>query len=401
MDQKSPLGPAQDRFDLVDALRGFALFGILLANILYWSGWLFMDEPQKLVLASPQAIRWEHFLHNLLIDGKFYTIFSLLFGLGFALQLERLASRGANGVRIYLRRVSILLVIGLLHVTLIWDGDILTLYALLGFVLVLMRGWSSRALTVGAVVLLLLPLAGVPLFDRLGWAPHDYFYQMAERLAVALHGSNEDGVAWLKRGDSWSYISWVLSGWPYAIATRLEGWRIPKVLGIMMLGMVLGRRLTAGTLLEDRRLFWLILVLGLLVGVPFSYAYARGPGLGQDSVAAIVGTAPLAFAYAAAFVLAWPYARRVFGILAAPGRMALTNYLSHSLLGIVIFYGVGFGLVGELGPVAIAAVAVAIFAAQTLISNMWLKRFDQGPMEALWRQLTYGGLRGPSSVGTV
>lgn len=387
-------GPTgKDRIDLIDALRGFALFGILLANILYWSGWSFMDGAQRLAVASPGAIAWQHFLHNLLIDGKFYTLFSLLFGIGFALQLLRLESRGADGVRIYLRRVSVLLAIGLIHVVLIWDGDILTLYALLGFVLVLLRRWSNQALTVGAIILLLLPLAGVPIFRSMGWAPHEYFYDLADRLAVILHGSTEDGVIWLGRSDAWSYISWVLSGWPYAIATRLEGWRIPKVLGTMMLGMVLGRRLAAGTLLDDRRLLWSVVVAGLTVGLPFSYAYARGAHFGQHSIPAIIGTAPLAFAYAAAFVLSWPYTRKALGVLAAPGRMALTNYLMHSLLGIILFYGIGFGLIGKLGPSAVYGVAGAIFAGQVIFSTLWLRRFSQGPMEYLWRRLTYAGAR--------
>ena len=383
-------GPASERIECLDALRGLALFGILTANILYWSGWLFMSDPQKLALASPQTIATEHFLHNLLIDGKFYTIFSLLFGAGFALQLERLQSRGANGLRIYRRRILVLLGFGLIHMILIWDGDILTLYALLGLALPLFRRWSDRALLMTAVALLLLPLIGVPLFATLGWAPHQYLYDFSDRLA---HGygvtDTKDGVAWLRGGWD-SFFSWAISGWPYAIGIRLESWRIPKVLGIMLIGMIMGRRLAAGTLLSDRKLLWRVLATGLVIGVPFSFAYALGDGMGQQSIPAVIGTAPLGLAYAAAFVLAWPHASRVLGVLAAPGKMALTNYLSHSLLGIVIFYGIGFGLIGRLPPLGFYAVAVAIFACQIVFSRWWLANHPQGPMEALWRRLTYG-----------
>jgi uncharacterized protein len=169
----------------------------------------------------------------------------------------------------------------------------------------------------------------------------------------------------------------------------LEWWRLPKVFGIMLIGMALGRRLVAGTLLEDRKLLWRMVIWGALIGFPFSIAYALDAKAGQDSVTAILGTAPLGFAYAAAFALLWPHAKWL-AVLAPPGRMALTNYLMHTLLGITIFYGVGFGLVNHLPPLGFYAVALAIFAFQILFSRWWLSRFAQGPMEWLWRRGTYG-----------
>ena len=91
--------PARDRIALLDALRGFALFGILLANILYWAGWLFMSPEQKITLAGTRQVQVEHFVHQFLIDGKFYTLFSLLFGMGFALQLQRLEKTPVSAPR--------------------------------------------------------------------------------------------------------------------------------------------------------------------------------------------------------------------------------------------------------------------------------------------------------------
>ena len=182
-----------------------------------------------------------------------------------------------------------------------------------------------------------------------------------------------------------------MSGWPFAIITRLESWRIPKLLGIMLLGLLLGRRLTDGSLLSNRRLLWWTFLLGLAIGLPFSLAYGLIPDLGQVSLPSLLGTVPLALAYAAAFALAWPKWRGILGIFIAPGRMALTNYLLQTILGIVIFYGIGFGLVGHVPPLSIYAIAVAIFAAQIAFSHWWLSRHAQGPMERLWRALTYAG----------
>lgn len=383
---------ASERIDLIDALRGFALLGILLANINYWGGWLFMSPAQRIALAGLAQADWASFLEKLLIDGKFYTLFSLLFGLGFTLQLSRLERRGADGVRIFRKRLLILLGFGLIHLCLIWDGDILTLYAALGLMLPWFRGWSDRRMLVAALVLLLLPLAGQALLDATGWAPHAPFYRLGEQMGIAL-GAPLDPLAWMQSRDLKDFLAWLATGWSFRIGGLIETWRLPKVLGIMLIGMVLGRRVVAGTLFRDRRLFWIVLGIGLLIGLPASYAYAIDEKAGQQDVAAIIGTAPLGFAYGAAFVLAWSWARPVLRVFVAPGRMALTNYLTHSILGIILFRGFTLGWAGKLEPMQLYGVALAIYAAQVAFSWLWLKRFDQGPMEALWRRLTYGKRR--------
>ncbi|MEZ0243340.1 MAG: DUF418 domain-containing protein, partial [Sphingomonas sp.] len=274
---------AAERIDLLDGLRGFALFGILLANILYWSGWLFLPHDRAIAISGETQFVVEAFLHKLLIDGKFYTIFSLLFGLGFALQLSRLEKRGADGVRIYRRRLLVLLGFGLIHLVLIWDGDILTLYALLGFLLPFFRNWSERRTLVAVAILLLLPLPGAWLFHALGWTPHLFFYGLGDRIAAGMIGPPGPEVDWLARRDWQAHLAWLMGGWPYRIGGLIESWRVPKVLGIMLLGAMLGRRLVAGRLFEDRRLMRRTLFWGLLIGLPASLAYALAEKAGQDS----------------------------------------------------------------------------------------------------------------------
>jgi uncharacterized protein len=380
---------AAERIDLLDGLRGFALFGILLANILYWSGWLFLPLDRAVAIAGAGQFAIDAFLHKLLIDGKFYTIFSLLFGIGFALQLSRLERRGADGVRIFRRRLLVLLAIGLVHLCLVWDGDILTLYALLGLCLPFFRKWSERRILLAGLGFLLLPLLGGPLFNALGWTPGALFYDLGNSIAEpqGLHFGGESD--WLARPDWHSHFVWIASGSAYRVAMLLEWWRLPKVFGIMLIGMAMGRRLIEGRLLEDRKLLRRVCLWGMLIGLPLSLLYALDLKLGQDSVVAILGTAPLGFAYAAGFALLWPHAKWL-AVLAPPGRMALTNYLMQTLLGITIFYGIGFGLVNHLPPLGFYAVAVAIFAFQIVFSRWWLARHAQGPMEWLWRRGTYG-----------
>ena len=384
---------AAERIEILDGLRGFALFGILLANILYWSGWGLMTDGQRLALAGSETVAWQYRFHHLLIDGKFYTIFSMLFGAGFALQIARLAARGADGLRIYRRRVLILLAMGLIHSWLIWDGDILTLYALLGLVLPVFHNWRERTLLLLAAVLIFaVPALGIGLFSLLDWKPQDALYSLSFAIAEAM-GANtapDQGIAWLSRVDFMGWFSWALSGTPFSWGLRLETWRIPKVLGIMLIGMVIGRRLAAGTLLDDRRLLRRILVIGLAVGLPPTIVYATVPGQGQADWPSLFGTVPLALAFAAGFVLVWRSAYPALRHFVPVGRMALTNYLTHSIVGGLLFYGIGFGLVGKLQPLAFYAVAMAIFGAQLVFSRWWLSRHEQGPMEVLWRSLTYG-----------
>ncbi len=381
-----------DRIELLDALRGFALLGILLANILYWSGWSLMTEGQRLAMAGPDAVTWQYRFHHLLIDGKFYTIFSMLFGAGFALQLARLTARGEEGLRIYRRRVVILLAVGLVHSWLIWDGDILTLYALLGLALPLFRSWQERhLLIVAAVLIFVIPPAGIWLFKFLGWAPHQTLYNLSFSIAESMGADTKPDqvLAWLRREDFMGWLSWALSGTPYSWGLRLEVWRIPKVLGIMLIGMAVGRRLASGQLIDDHVILRRVLVLGLAVGIPANLFFAILPGQGQGDWPSLVGTVPLALGYAAAFALAWPHARPLLKHLVPVGRMALTNYLTHSLVGGLVFYGIGFGLIGYLKPAAIYLAALLMFTAQMVFSRWWLARYEQGPAEALWRAATY------------
>ncbi len=403
MRQQAPVGPAQERIDLLDALRGFALLGILLANILVLSGWDFLPADGRVALAGEAVVTWQHRLHQLVIDGKFYTIFSLLFGAGFALQLERLTRRGADGLRIYRRRVLFLLLFGLIHSWLVWDGDILTLYAVMGLVLPLFHRLSGRALLIwSAVLIFVVPFAGIALFQALGWQPDLGLMASSERLAVSLGAIDpKDGVAWLRRADFWGWFSFIASGPIFSLGLRVMSWRIAKVLGIMLLGMWVGRRLASGSLLEDRRLLWRVLIVGALIGIPANLAYAWGEGAGQADWPSLLGTVPLALAYASAFALAWPAAKRWLSVFAPAGRMALSNYLLQSVICILVFYGIGLGQIGYWPPAAFYAFALALFCAEVAFSRWWLAHHAQGPMEALWRRLTYGSQAVTGSPATV
>lgn len=384
--------PGASRLQQLDGLRGFALLGILLVNVLYWSGWGLMTKAQQVAHSGARLREAQWFLDHLLLDGKFYTLFSLLFGIGCALQLQRLQASGHDGVRVYLRRMAVLLAIGLLHSVLVWDGDILQLYALLGALLPWFARKPDRALLLWAAALVwVVPLAGQALFAAQGWNPGGAVIAWSLDLFAKLGGdpAQEAGVRWLQQAGWREQLAWSSTGTLYSWGLRIETWRLSKVLGIMVLGLWAGRRVAQGGLLADTRLLRRVLLFGLLVGLPASLVYAFLPDAGQAHWSSMVGTVPLALAYAAALLLAWPHAQRVLGVFVAPGRMPLTNYLLQSVVNGLVFFGAGLGLIGQLSMAGFYAYAIGLFAVQCVWSRWWLARHAQGPVEALWRGLTY------------
>lgn len=385
-----------ERHEVLDALRGFALFGIFLANIRFFSGWEFVGAEQRNVLAG-SAYELIDFLHLAVIDGKFYTLFAFLFGLGFALQLQRLEGRGIAATQIYLRRTSILLGFGLIHLFVFWVGDILTPYALLGFVLLAVRHWTDRTLLIVAGLALLVPIIGYALFWGFGVDQSLGLYDLA--YAVMPPGAQDPIVdlrlsGWSERLQSSFGLGVLRFGYLF------DTWRWPKLFAIMLLGLWAGRRLVHGELLDNTRLLVGVLVIGGLSGAIAGPVLAALDGIGFDRphsldglyavIAYTFAVIPLGLAYAAGFVLLWRRASGILRLLAAPGRMALSNYLGQTLIGLTVFYGIGFEQAGQWSIQALIAFACAVYPMQAVLSHLWLQSFQYGPMEWLWRALTYG-----------
>ncbi|QYR53814.1 DUF418 domain-containing protein [Lysobacter soyae] len=379
-----------ERLEVLDALRGFALFGILMANIQYWAGWMMMSPKETARFHDASELRVMRGIERFLIDGKFYTLFSLLFGAGCVLIMLRLQRDGHAWKRTYFRRMAVLMLIGIVHTLLIWDGDILLLYAVLGFTLPWFAERADRTLLVAAFLLIfVVPFLGKAVFAAMGWAPADYLLDGSLKWLESQGGPQFGGeVAWLQSTNLAEYPKWTLSGTVYSLGLRLDSWRIPKVLGIMILGLWCGRKIPDG-LLTDRAFLKRVLALGALIGVPATAFYASRKGVNQSDWTSMIGTVPFALAYASAFLLLWPTAKRVLGVLVAPGRMPLTNYLMQSVVNGVVFFGFGLGWMGTLSMGQTYAWALALFSVQVLVSHLWLIRFEHGPVEAFWRRLTY------------
>ncbi len=401
MTQSNDVSPvaAKKRHIFLDALRGFALLGVCLANYPEFS--LYTFQPQSIVDAMPTAgvDSVVQFIMYVLVDGKFYTLFSLLFGIGFSIIIANAASRGADGMRIFYRRMIILALIGCTHLMLVWSGDILLLYAVLGMLLPLCRRLTDRCILIIAGALLILPVAIDCICERCGLSlgawPYGKWWE-----AAAGYGITADNFGtWLRDADTYADVwHFLVQGAWERLYEFVEGNRYFKVLGLFMIGFVVGRHKIYADLRRFRPLLVKTAAWGLAVGLPLSVVYAISGvdghpwGAGAHALLYAVSVYPLGLAYAALVgLLCMRYGHLgVWRWMAAPGRMALTNYVSQSLIGMLLFYGIGLGLGASLGLGATELVALGVFGFQVLFSRAWLSTFRFGPLEWIWRMLTYG-----------
>lgn len=394
-------GPVDEseRSQLLDALRGWALFGILLANIMVFSGWVFLGPPERAAAALAGFDGVLEFAAEWLVIGKFYAIFSLLFGIGFAIQIERLERRG-EGIARYARRLAILFLFGLAHMLLLWIGDIVALYALMGGFLLLFRQASDRALLWWAAALWLVPVAWSAAIHFAGLNLHGpvFGFGVATIASVGIDPSASPNAVFADP-DILVHLKAHPGEIFFRIGDLLYQMRFTKVLAMFLIGLWIGRKAIYARPDAFRPLLRKTAIAGLGLGLPLSAAKAvltmwpgdPPPAAFAAEVFYCLGTPTLALGYVAAFTLLWVNGRTAIASWATPaGRMALTNYLMQSLLQSAVFYGWGLGLVGTVSLAVALAVAVPIFALQVAYSRWWLDRHRFGPAEWLWRSLTYG-----------
>jgi len=386
-----------ERIAELDVLRGVALFGVLLVNFVAFARpYVLASQEQISALPTAALDHAAYLVVQWLAWDKANTMFATLFGLGFYLQVKRSEGRPGFTAR-YVRRLSWLLVFGWLNLVFLWVWDILNLYALAGFALLAMRGWTTRRLVVVGAI------AALYSFELQSWwtavlglelAPGSFWSNPAalERQAAVLSGDYPRMVMMFWH---WTWTQWLTGA-------GLAAWMI-YALGRFALGAAIGR----SGVLDDipahlpvlRRVAVIALPLGLLVALagvllgkgywaPFEAARPFGEALRSP------GALLLAAGYSAGIVVAFhtTLGARLFGVFAPVGRMALTNYLAQGFLyGFVMTEaGPGLGLAGRIGTSAVIAICIGFFALQTAFSHWWLARFRFGPMEWLWRALTYG-----------
>ena len=382
---------AKERHVILDALRGLALLGIALANFPEFALWTFLSDAEQQAMPTAAVDGVVRYVQYAFVDGKFYTIFSLLFGVGFSLILAR------HPVSLFLRRMLILVAIGFCHLMFIWSGDILLLYAVGGLLLPLFIRMKDKTLLAVSVALIVLPvgLDALTEFAGIDFAAPCYEAWWAEASRQGI--TEENFASWLRDADSYQQMfAFLMQGAVERLWEFVGGHRLPKVVGLFIMGYLAGKHRLYARLDE-----WQLkkLCLGLWAwGLPMSLLYARSAtqghpwGLTVHSLLYAVSVIPLAFAYVTALCMMYLRKRQlsIFSSLAFPGRMALTNYISQSLIGVLLFYGLGFGLGTSVGLIYVELIALVVFVIQIFISRWWLTCFRFGPLEWVWRMLTYG-----------
>lgn len=402
-----PVDPAE-RVPLLDAIRGLALGGILLANLMSFFGADMVGADGRKALWGATVGERVLFAINWLVEGKFYSVFSILLGVGCALQASRALERGLDSrsfAGFFRRRMLALVAIGLVHMYGLWSGDILTLYGLMGLALPWLLTRSARARAAAMLVLFAVPFAT----HILVWAtdgrldPRPPFAELGAHVRIELGVSHRRALD-VFTGSASDYWALNTSSAVTRPGTYLQSGRPAKVLALFLLGVWLGTAVLP-RLDALRRSLWVTLVLGGAAGLAASYVYAdikmdtgstflvSTTGLLQTA-AYTLGTTPLALAYLAAGALLWRSVRWRRGLewFVPLGRMALTVYLTQTLVQMAVFSGVGLGMAGRLPLVWLPVVATTVLAAQRGVCIWWLRHHAQGPVERVWRRVTYGAI---------
>jgi uncharacterized protein len=384
-----PVAPSE-RIQALDLLRGWAMFGVLWSNLNDWYG------------TTEETTRFDRILsfsQEWLVESRFYTLLCFLFGIGFGIQLMRATERGTSLQRTYVRRSAALLAIGLIHGLLIWRGDILTLYALVSFSLLLFRDSTPRQQLAWA--------AGIALFStevitRVRWLAGQRYMVPREQATTAnwIYGHGKYVQIAQQRvhdfADWWG--RWGLVTYFSVLAMFL--------VGVWAIRSGFARRVFAEPRTTRRFLAGCVVVALVGYAAEIFGAKLLMPARPVEATTMSVMLSWRAFvvraldwsveasglAYAAALLLVFQTKRgaRLLAPLAATGRMALTTYLTQSVVCTTLFYSYGFRLTGRVGYTGMFVITVVLFAVQMAVSVWWLRRYRFGPVEWLWRTLTYG-----------
>jgi len=391
------VGPVSlsERILFIDVLRGMALFGILAANMRAFFAPLDCYDHIAVLFHSRADVLAQLFI-DAFIQGKFITIFSFLFGMGFAIQMSRADARGVRFLSFYPRRLLALALFGLIHGILIWGGDILLTYAFSGAILLLFRNRQQKTLLWWAGSLIALPIVVSTFFLSIyftrwhrSWMdpkPPD-MAKLHAVINIYAHGTVRQILAqnWVE----WKHQLPTTGFAIYAAALFLLGmwvWRAGIVQHLDQYKPIL------------RRVCAVCLPLGVAISTYVAVVQAIVPPARVSlwgwsaGVLWLPGSHILSAGYMSGLALIFLHAdwRRFLQPFAAVGRMALTDYLMQSVLCTLFFYSYTTGLFGRIGPAWGLVPTVVLYSAQVLFSNWWLSRYRFGPMEWLWRGMTYG-----------
>lgn len=394
---KPILSKGKQRIEVIDALRGFAILGIILANIFSWSGIKFMPITELKLFPSFEIDLFVYHLNGILIDTKFYTIFSLLFGIGFYLQFNKNRNNQADFMSIYYRRLGFLLLFGAIH-TFFWSGDILAIYAIVGFIFVQFRNLKPKTMLILGSIAFVTPL----FIDMIMLNVAPGYMVPPEKLALKTYIdlSPAEVTEPFRNGSFWDVIQMNFHNVKWRYFDLLPTGRLFKIFAFFMLGFYL----MATNYFVEKAYSKMRLFFYILIGLSFTIiaksddvhgSMANFPSDWNNILYKFLfsfGQLNLAFAYVSILTIAYKSAlgKKLMIGLKYVGRMSFSSYLSHTIFGILIFYPFAVGIYGSLSLWQVEVLAIAIYITQVFMAKVWLKYYSFGPLEWLWRSLTYG-----------
>lgn len=393
--------PTARRLPFIDALRGFALFGVFGANLMIFSGFTYLTQQQQASVSTTVCDRIVHVLERYLVENKFMGLFSLLFGISFWLFLDRARARGGSATSLFYRRIGWLFLFGALHGWLLWCFDILRFYALWAVLLPLFVRMPLRrllAVALSSAVLVPAVIAGV---RGLYVGSGDHGAAVYDALALAAFSSGDYSEV---LSVNWK-CDWYLTNSVGQLAYQLG------IFGRLLLGLYAARAFDLANLDAHRAALKKLLLAGMIVsvagnGVVAGHVLADAGGFIVPFLRRLIvesGSLGLTLAFASGLALLFlnPRCKHAVGLLAPVGQMALTWYLLQTMFGIWLFYGFvpGPHLMGKIGPAWIALIWVVGYGVQVGLAHAWMRRFRFGPAEWLWRTLTYWQVQ-PVKAGT-
>ena len=383
----------KNRVEILDVIRGFAIFGIIIANIQSWSGYKFMPFEVMEHLSYYDYNQSIKYFFMFFVDTKFYTLFSLLFGIGFYIQFNRQRENQEPFMKTYRKRLWFLILFGAIH-SFFWSGDILMIYGLIGLVFVFFRNLQPSIIFKLSIFFYFIWIIYEVIFAL--YFPHFMDIQATayktypdissiELTSIFQHGNLMDVLQVNLHNLYYRYIDLIPSG------------RLTKLLGLFLFGFYLMSINYFTTYARSTKLLAIYFTLGIIL---IYLSTIVGGNMGKFStnltdvnfkIIAATGQIFLSLSYIhiLAILDEKAFFKKFFHLFAYVGRMSFTNYLMHTLFGYLVFYPFFGGLYGTMGIVEISILAILFYTFQIAFSYMWLKHFSFGPLEWLWRCLTY------------
>ncbi|AJD90693.1 hypothetical protein JMA_13760 [Jeotgalibacillus malaysiensis] len=369
----------------LDVIRGFSLLGIFIVNMISFHSPFYYYDPYS--WWGDSINRPTYWWIDVFVQASFYPMFAMMFGAGLAIQFMRAAEKNTNFTAFAIKRLVVLLGIGMIHAFLVWSGDILITYAVTGFILIWMLRLSGKMLLILGFVVYLLPqglLTGI-MFLASAVDPTSVTYFSSVQgieASVANYGNGSFSQIFDQRLKDWQF------------ANSPEGFVsiIIVILPLMMIGAGAAKLRLFERAAKKKAMLGILTILFLGAGLTMKTA----PYWGEQNLAYVflqdyVGGPMVGMGYMTLILLIMTasVSVKLLQPLAKTGRMALTTYLTQSVIGTLIFYNYGFGLYGEVTLATGTLIALGIFVMQVIFAELWLSKFNQGPVERLWRKLSY------------